>query len=110
MEGGGVEFALLFYNCMVHLLYIVYSGAPIKETLGSRPEETRVIISDGTSSRHVGIQSLLFDLLKAFDQIESIHKSDLFYPKIPTFLHACATCSELPSNISTMNQRISSIY
>ena len=36
------------------------------------------------------LQSLLFDLFEAFDYIESI------------FLHACATYSDLPSNISNM--------
>ena len=41
-------------------------------------------------------QYLLFDLFKAFDYIESSHKSG------PIFLYACATCNELPSNISTM--------
>jgi len=43
-------------------------------------------------------KSLLFDLFKAFD-------SDIFLyfsSKIPIMLHACATCSELPSNVSTM--------
>ena len=42
-----------------------------------------------------------------------------FYPKRPIFLHACATCFELPSNISTMvheslvcynSDKIGSIY
>ena len=47
-------------------------------------------------------QSLLFDLFKAIDQIESSHKSEVFSLKRLIFLHACATCSELPSNISTM--------
>ena len=47
-------------------------------------------------------QSLLFDIFKAFSQIESIHKSDILHPKKTHFLHACATCSELPSSISTM--------
>ena len=45
-------------------------------------------------------QSLLFDLFKAFDQIESIHESDFFSPKRPIFLHACVTCPELPYDIS----------
>ena len=45
---------------------------------------------------------MLFDLLKAFDKIESGQKSDFFAPIRPIFLHACATCSELPSNISSM--------
>ena len=45
---------------------------------------------------------LLFDLLQAFNYIESSHKSKIFSTKGPIFLHAYATCSELPSNISTM--------
>ena len=45
---------------------------------------------------------MLFDLLKAFDYLESHYKSDFFSQKRPIFFHACATCSELPSNISTM--------
>ena len=47
-------------------------------------------------------QSLLFDLCKSFDKFESSHKSDIFYPKRPIFLHACATGSELTSNIIIM--------
>ena len=47
-------------------------------------------------------EKLLFYIAQAFDQIEISHKSDFFSPKWPIFLHACATCSELPSNISTM--------
>ena len=42
---------------------------------------------------------MLFDLLKAFVQIESY---GIFSPKSPVFLHACVTCSELSSNIITM--------
>ena len=40
-------------------------------------------------------QSLLFELIKALDLIE-------ISPKWLIFPHACATGSELPSNISTM--------
>ena len=47
----------------------------------------------------------LFDLIKAFDEIECSHKSDSFSGG-PIFLQACATCSELPSNISTAHSRI----
>ena len=48
-------------------------------------------------------KSLLFDLFKAFGQIESNDKSNVFYPKSSFFLHASSTCSEVPSNISTMD-------
>ena len=47
-------------------------------------------------------QSLLFVPFQALHYIESSKKSDTFYPKISIFLHACATCIELPSNTSTM--------
>ena len=43
---------------------------------------------------------MLFDLSKAFDRIESSHKLDL--RKEQYYLHAWATCSELPFDISTM--------
>ena len=42
------------------------------------------------------------DLFKAFDEIECCHKSEVFSPKRPIFLHACATRSELLLNIRTM--------
>ena len=45
-------------------------------------------------------QSLLFDLFKTFNKIESSYKSDFFLHKRPISHHACATSSELPSNIS----------
>ena len=38
------------------------------------------------------------DLFKAFNWIESSHKSDSFAPKLHNFLHACATCSKFPSS------------
>ena len=44
-------------------------------------------------------QSLLFDLFKAFAWIESSRKSKIFLRKD---LFACASCSDLPSDISTM--------
>ena len=47
-------------------------------------------------------KSLRYDLFKAFDYIKISHKSDFFSPKRHIFLNTCATCSELPFNISTM--------
>ena len=44
-------------------------------------------------------QSLLFDLFKAFDLIESRHNLVFFSEKD---IHTCAQCSELASNIGTM--------
>ena len=45
---------------------------------------------------------MFFDLFKAIDYIKSCHKTDFSPPKCPIFLHACATCSELPTNTNTM--------
>ena len=47
---------------------------------------------------------MLFDLYKAFDQ--QSHIGYFFIRKIHNFLHACAACYELLSNISTMDQAI----
>ena len=47
-------------------------------------------------------QFMLIDLFKAFDQMESNNKSDIFSPKRSFFLHAHARCSELPIYVSTM--------
>ena len=47
-------------------------------------------------------QSMLFDLFKAFDQIQSSHKSDIFYSKKTNFISSRATCCRLLSDISTM--------
>ena len=41
------------------------------------------------------------DQFEALDYLESRHKS-FFSPKRPFYLHAVATCAELPFNISTM--------
>ena len=43
--------------------------------------------------------SLVFDLFKAYFSIES---KSFFFSSEKTFFHSFATCSELPSNISTM--------
>ena len=60
----------------------------------------RVLILDGNLEKgaHVRVKSLLFDLFKALDWIESSLKSDF----LRIFIHACATCSKQPFNISTM--------
>ena len=50
----------------------------------------------------------LFDLCKAFVKIERSGKSDFFLSEQTFFLHACTTCSELPSNISTMAEGVKS--
>ena len=55
------------------------------------------------TQKEVRSSKLCFDLFKAFDYFESSHKLDLVSPKLPIFLHACATCSGVPSNISTMS-------
>ena len=44
---------------------------------------------------------MLCDMFNAFHQIERSH-IECFNPKTHMFVHACATCSDLPSNIGTM--------
>ena len=44
---------------------------------------------------------MLFDLFKAFDLIESSHKSN-YFSRRHIFLRTCATCSKLPFNINTI--------
>ena len=54
---------------------------------------------------HVQEQSLLFDMFKAFDYIESNYKLDIISPKKKSiFLHAFALYSKSPSNVSTMGR------
>ena len=51
-------------------------------------------------------QSLLFDLCKAFDGTESSHKLDFILLQKTFFLHTCAACHKLPSNIKTLAETI----
>ena len=46
--------------------------------------------------------SCLFDLFKAFVSTERAIINIFLSSERPTFLPTCATCSELPSNVSTM--------
>ena len=46
---------------------------------------------------------MLFDMFKAFVKSEGSQKLDFLFSKNISVLHACATCSELPSNVSTRN-------
>ena len=63
--------------------------------------EILVLILDGNSEIAAYVRgNLCFDLSKALDR-EPSHIG-FISPKRPRFLHVCATCSELPSNISTM--------
>ena len=55
-----------------------------------------VLMVDGISEIGAHVRSNICSLFKAFDYFESSHKSDYLYPKRPVFLHACATCSQLP--------------
>ena len=59
-----------------------------------------VLIFDGSSGNRGKVQSLLFDLFKAFFFDREQSQIGFFSsPKRPIFLNACATCSELPSII-----------
>ena len=54
--------------------------------------------------RNRRVINLVFDMLKAFDQISRRHISDVYSPKRLFYVHASAICYELPSKISTMLQ------
>ena len=45
------------------------------------------------------VQYLLFELFKAFERLRAVKNRIIISPKRPSFLYACATCSELPSGI-----------
>ena len=53
------------------------------------------------------VEYILFDLFKAFYQNEISQKIVCFLSEKTFFLHACATCYELPSNINTMKVYLS---
>ena len=55
-------------------------------------------------------QSLLFDLLKAFDYVKSGHKYVFFSPRMPMFLNPLEKCPEIPSNMSTMECSVLSLF
>ena len=61
-----------------------------------------VLILEGIIEIGVGKEQSMFGIFKAFDQIKSSYKSNIFSPNRPLFLNACAACSKLPFNISTM--------
>ena len=61
-----------------------------------------VLVLEGNTEIGAHIRSnLCFLMFKAFDVIKGSDKSYFFTMKALS-LHACATCSELPSNISIM--------
>ena len=49
-------------------------------------------------------QSLLFDLIKAFDYRSRAVTNWILFLRKPIFCHACSTYSDLPSNISTVSK------
>ena len=90
---GGVNFPLVFLlTKMVELLReaakkVFFRGLATKRGRGK-----------GRATR----KNLCYLFCLGIDYIGSSHKSDFFPPKNTIFLHACATCSELPSNVSIM--------
>ena len=56
-------------------------------------------------NRYARKEQSCLDLFKAFYWIKQSHIWFFFRKKNPIFFHACATCSELPFNISTMLNR-----
>ena len=63
-----------------------------------------VLILDGNPEIGANVRSNLSYLICSRHLIRSRNVTDriFFSPKITIFLHACDTCSELPSNISTI--------
>ena len=61
-----------------------------------------VLILDGNSEIGAQVRSHLCYLIRLMRSREVTNRE--FYPKWLFFVHACATCSELPSNISIMDQ------
>ena len=59
----------------------------------------KVLVFDGNSEVSAHVRSNFF-YLNCLDREQS--QIVFFSLKRPTFLHACTTCSKLPSNISTM--------
>ena len=68
------------------------------------------LVVDGNSEIGAHIRCTLFYLISFMHLVGSkavtfMAVTDRFYsPNRPSFLHACATCSELPSNTMCMNR------
>ena len=62
-----------------------------------------VLILDGNSEIDAHVRSNLCYVISSGHSNRYRSVTNLmFYPKRPVFFHACATCSEIPSNISAM--------
>ena len=66
--------------------------------------DTMVLILDGNSGAQVKSNLCYLTCLRRFIRSRAVTNRIIFFsPKIPIFLHACASCYDLPSNINTMN-------
>ena len=54
--------------------------------------------------------NLRYLMLKAFDQTDSSHRSDILYPKGPIFLHECATFTIQYKNHGVPTKNISYLH
>ena len=61
-----------------------------------------VLILDGNLEIGAHLCGVKFDLLKAYGRIDSSCKFEIYFQKRQIFLRTCATCSEIPFNISIL--------
>ena len=75
-------------------------------TLPIKSEKGMALILGGNSEIGAYVRRILCQLIcfKAFVSIERSHKSDFFLRKTYLFFSSCATCFELPSNVSIMGK------
>ena len=88
---------ILANSCCCTRVIEVYSNA-----LHLNPKKPMVLIFDGNSDIGSHVRSNFCYLICIMHFVRSSAVTNRILQKIPIFLHACATCSELPSNISVM--------
>ena len=87
-----------FHRCIFFLVFIKIFKKKIYTEKNHPRYLYQIVFQKYSGARKE--QYPLFDLCKVFDQIESSYKSDFFFTEET---QACATCSDLPSDISTMS-------
>ena len=61
-------------------------------------------------ARRNQIGNLIYLVFKAFDRSRTLANVKNKKQNGPVFLYMCATCSEIPSNVSTMDRKVKLIY
>ena len=90
-------------KCMIKAVHSQYSPTRILKSKAGY--DHGIPILDGNSEKGAHVRSILCTLICLRHLIRSRAVTDPFFsPKRPNFLHVCTTCSELPSNISTMGK------